>query len=110
MSTFETPEENSENSEPQIFGKPGNEDWHATIFFDAATPVEVQLEKIIPWLESSDGMYAVSTQRGDGSCYCIDFYEKPKGDPPEPERVYHFIQRHQSNGGSGRPTTPRGPS
>ena len=110
MSTFDTPEENSENNEPWIYGEPGSENWAARIYFDAVTPVAVQLEKIIPWFEASNGMWACAYYQKDGALDCIEFSEKPEEDPPEPERIWHAYEKIRFNGGSSRPTTPRRPS
>ena len=110
MSTFDTPEENSENNEPWIYGEPGDEDWKARIFFDAVTPVAVQLEKLIPWFEASNGMWTYVHRQEDGALDYIEFSEKPEEDPPEPERIWYPIQTFRLNGGSSRPTTPRRPS
>ena len=107
MSTIDAPEENSENNVPLTKGEPGDEDWMVRIYFDAVTPVAVQVEKVIPWFEASLGMETYAHRQEDGVLLYIEFSEKPEEDPPEPERIWYPIQTFRLDGGSSRPTTRR---
>ena len=105
MATNGTPKEN-----PNIVYMQDRWARSITIYYHDKIDLAIGMEEI--GAELQENIFGWEIEQGNDPQLgdFFTFHKLEEEGPPEPERVYTFIQTHQSYGGSSRPTTPRGPS